>query len=241
MSGHSEVNPLVSNLVKGTSVMGPAIAALRVARDGCSSDQMQLRDSYQAAINALVAPSSPGMPIEQEPKYGIRGNRLFNRASGEVIPSDEPVFIFRARDVNAKAHIAAYGQACLSEEHRAAVASRVLDFTRFAKSHPQRMKQPDTEFTLAFGVGAHANTPPAAEVLPARSKWAWPREGENPEHFWLWRRRIAPAILIVASVLGSVVALSCKSTQHAAEPATKRQPSADKPSASHRHAPGELS
>ena len=36
-----------------------------------------------------------------EPKYQIVGDKIVNRASGEAIPEDEPVIIFRARDVHA--------------------------------------------------------------------------------------------------------------------------------------------
>jgi hypothetical protein len=83
----------------------------------------------------------PDLAIEQEPKYG---GALFNRASGESIPADEPVFIFRARDwysVNVLAH---YGRMLPDGAHRAAVWARVADFKAFAAEHPDRMKEPDT-------------------------------------------------------------------------------------------------
>jgi hypothetical protein len=102
------------------------------------------------------------MKPKQEPKYravtehypendglGIqfRDGYLINRASGERIPDDEPVFIFRARDVFASQAIGYYlgliaGQTPI--EHQNAVRSRVRDFERFAANHPERMKTPDT-------------------------------------------------------------------------------------------------
>lgn len=84
------------------------------------------------------------MKIEQEPKYKAVAGVIYNRASGEPIPDDEPVFIFRARDRNAIAALLRYMDICYDDEHRLAVAKRVVDFQRFAADHPHRMKQPDT-------------------------------------------------------------------------------------------------
>jgi hypothetical protein len=95
-------------------------------------------------INVAAQPQPAGMPVEQEPKYGIRENRLYNRASGEFIPTDEPVFIFRARDVHAAKAIAWYSSLFPSGHHWSAVAYRVEDFEAFARSQPGRMKEPDT-------------------------------------------------------------------------------------------------
>lgn len=82
---------------------------------------------------------------EQEPKYLFDVGRVINRASGEVIPADEPVFIFRARDCHAAAILYEYAMVVGDEEHRAAVLDRVADFERFREHHPERMKEPDTE------------------------------------------------------------------------------------------------
>lgn len=105
-----------------------------------------------AASTALQAPLSEvpeGMPVTQEPKYGIRDNRLFNRASGEVIPEDEPVFIFRARDTHAINILAGYAREVSNAEHASAVWGRVDDFKRFWDANPDRMRQPDTALPAA--------------------------------------------------------------------------------------------
>jgi hypothetical protein len=86
-----------------------------------------------------------GMPISQEPKYGIRENRLYNRASGEFIPFDEPVFIFRARDKLAAGIIRRYAGICNEITHFKAVVARASSFHQFNDDHPERMKEPDTE------------------------------------------------------------------------------------------------
>lgn len=96
------------------------------------------------------------MKPEQDPKYDAfaydvahgeaLSGRLVNRASGQVIPDDEPVFILRARDVHAFELLRCYlgmvddGQAA----HRDAVRARIKDFQMFALDYPERMKRPDS-------------------------------------------------------------------------------------------------
>lgn len=116
-----------------------------------------------ASIHEIVAlqatsPSAPiaegdeqvGLPVTQEPKYTTDGHSIINRASGEAIPHDEPVFIFRARDRHAIMVLDEYCDrlGIYSDEeknaHRKAVIQRIKDFSAFAKQHPDRMKEPDT-------------------------------------------------------------------------------------------------
>lgn len=85
-----------------------------------------------------------GLPAEQEPKYTVDGWNILNRASGKPIPHDEPVFIFRARDVHAREALEAYACELTPGEHRDAVVQRVADFANFAHTYPDRMKEPDT-------------------------------------------------------------------------------------------------
>ena len=99
----------------------------------------------RTARSILGAAPMQSMPPSQEPKYGIRGGQLFNRASKEAIPADEPVFILRARDQFAADTIQFYAELFpLGGEHRVAVAQRWCDFKLFANHHPDRMKYPDT-------------------------------------------------------------------------------------------------
>ena len=80
----------------------------------------------------------------QEPKYGIRDGRIINRHTGEPIPDDEPIFVFRAKDRLAVRILTAYFSAIEDPEHARAMAVRLEDFKRFAREHPERMKDPDT-------------------------------------------------------------------------------------------------
>ena len=84
------------------------------------------------------------MQESQEPKYDVREGRIVNRHSGQPIPDDEPVFIFRAKDRRALTALTAYYAAITNPEHGKAVAVRIESFKAFAAGHPERMREPDT-------------------------------------------------------------------------------------------------
>ena len=100
---------------------------------------------------------APGLPTEQEPKYTVNGTHIVNRATGEVIPHDEPVFIMRAKDRHAQAVLQRYLTLILQSDnatsreqlhdyspHYKAVEIRLRQLRAFADEHPDRMKYPDT-------------------------------------------------------------------------------------------------
>ena len=84
------------------------------------------------------------MLIKQEPKYKAVAGVIYNRATGEPIPDDEPVFILRAKDLNAIDTLEFYRNQCENPEHQAAIARRMDDFKRFADRNLSKMKEPDT-------------------------------------------------------------------------------------------------
>lgn len=86
--------------------------------------------------------------MEQEPKYYFADGKVINRASGEVIPEDEPIFIFRARDRKAVKALRAYADACGKIDQEDVVLSRVKQFEHFARDNPDRMKEPDTDTSI---------------------------------------------------------------------------------------------
>ena len=87
----------------------------------------------------------------QEPKYFFEDGKVFNRASGEQIPEDEPVIVFRARDNHALDVLRFYLSVISNAEHAIAVGKRIDDFAAFKAAHPDRMKEPDTQISLDFG------------------------------------------------------------------------------------------
>lgn len=81
----------------------------------------------------------------KDSKYGIRGEGvLFNRQSGELIPEDEPVFLFRARDVHAVEALAHYHNTCEDEEHREAINRRIAEFIVWQQQNDNLMHEPTT-------------------------------------------------------------------------------------------------
>ena len=72
----------------------------------------------------------------------MRDGRIVNRASGEAIPDEEPIFVLRAKDRLAVRTLTAYFSAIEDPEHARAVATRLEDFKRFAREHPERMEDP---------------------------------------------------------------------------------------------------
>lgn len=85
------------------------------------------------------------MNAYQEPKYEIRGDKLVNRQSGEAIPEDEPIIVFRARDKHAAELLVIYARMCQDPQHQEAARRRAAQFSNWASIHPDRMKEPDTK------------------------------------------------------------------------------------------------
>lgn len=75
-------------------------------------------------------------------RFDCKTNRFVNRVSGEEIPDDEPVMIFRARDVHALLMVQVYQMRVKDAHHKQAVQDVVDAFERFQKEHPERMKEP---------------------------------------------------------------------------------------------------
>jgi hypothetical protein len=80
----------------------------------------------------------------QDPKYSFASGRLVNSATLQPIPEDEPVFMLRGRDVHALDTLWPYLDACPPGPQRDAIRASIVRFERFAKEHPDRMKEPDT-------------------------------------------------------------------------------------------------
>lgn len=108
---------------------------------------------------ALVEPSEPtglpggelthdwGLPLSQETKYDVdaRG-RLVNRVSGESIPDDEPVMIFRAKDARSIPILQGYVdqlQAAGLTIAAATAAATLERFVAFQNSHADRVRDPN--------------------------------------------------------------------------------------------------
>ena len=138
-------------------VMGEPVAYAAFNKHGDPTRIVKRRDGWCKFALYVTPPTSiaaaeleslrngvAGLDSAQEPKYTTDGTSVINRASGEAIPSDEPVFIFRARDKYALSALTAYVDALPQGIHRGAVMSRIADFLAFSENHSDRMKEPDT-------------------------------------------------------------------------------------------------
>jgi hypothetical protein len=80
--------------------------------------------------------------MAEDRKFKFENGRFVNRVSGEAIPDDEPVIIFRARDRHALAVLDFYRSLADDEHHRRAITDRINEFYAFAQEHADRMKEP---------------------------------------------------------------------------------------------------
>ena len=81
----------------------------------------------------------------QDPKYGIKDNRLVIMATGEPIPHDEPIFLLRGQDRHLLPTLADYRMRCKDNTHVAAVEQREDAIWHWQKRNIDRLKEPDTD------------------------------------------------------------------------------------------------
>jgi hypothetical protein len=72
---------------------------------------------------------------------------LVKTATGEPIPDDEPLFLFRGRDIHAISVLNFYRDVCALDPactnwQVEGVAAAIREFRRFQEVHPERMKVP---------------------------------------------------------------------------------------------------
>jgi hypothetical protein len=78
----------------------------------------------------------------EDRKFKFEDGRFINRVSGEAIPDDEPVILFRARDRKAVQTLRFYRGLCDDEHHKRAVTDRINEFEAYQALNPQRVKEP---------------------------------------------------------------------------------------------------
>lgn len=85
------------------------------------------------------------MKESQEPKYYVNAHaKICNRSTLSVIPDDEPIFIFRAKDKNALTMLEVYQRLCADKNHQDVIGKRIQDFKEFRDKNPELMKEPDS-------------------------------------------------------------------------------------------------
>lgn len=80
-------------------------------------------------------------------KYHIENDQIVKTTTGEVLPEDEPLILFRGKDSLLRRLMAFYGDLCRShgspQEMLDLVDQSLYGFEKFAEEHPERMKVPD--------------------------------------------------------------------------------------------------
>jgi len=80
--------------------------------------------------------------MAEDRKFKFEGGRFVNRVSGEPIPDDEPVIIFRARDRHSVRVLEFYLGLAEDDHHRAAIMDRIEEFETYRNNNPGKVKEP---------------------------------------------------------------------------------------------------
>jgi hypothetical protein len=119
----------------------------------------------------------------QDRKFAFRDGQFVNRVSGEPIPLDEPVIIFRARDNHSLPILREYLTMASDPHHRQAIKDRMGEFAAWRADHPDRVKEPGITHHIRLNDPTHT------------------REGEEER-----------AAVAIAKVLGIDLQEACGST-----------------------------
>lgn len=125
----------------------------------------------------------------EDKKFKFEDGKFVNRVSGEAIPDDEPVILFRARDWHAIQVLEFYLSLAGDEHHRKAIAERLGDFKAFRDAFPARMKEPGITRDFKEDVPITEDFIPGvlAEMEHQVRRWgtAHDRGKEPADWFWL--------------------------------------------------------
>ncbi len=80
--------------------------------------------------------------MSEDRKFKFENGQFVNRISGEAIPDDEPVIIFRARDRHAVEVLKHYLGLATDPHHREAICDRINEFQKWRHVNESRMKEP---------------------------------------------------------------------------------------------------
>jgi hypothetical protein len=91
--------------------------------------------------------TSVGVKMRQiDLKYHTDGTAIIKSTNGQVVPEEEPMILFRARDWLAVPLLEYYRKLCVADgcnDHQMGlVDQRIQEFKTFIQNYPERMKQP---------------------------------------------------------------------------------------------------
>lgn len=89
--------------------------------------------------------------MAEDRKFKFENGKFVNRISGEEIPDDEPVIIFRARDRHALSVLHYYYEHVNDPHHAEAIQDRIREFSDFKRNNPGAMKEPGITHQIRLG------------------------------------------------------------------------------------------
>ncbi|HWT40096.1 MAG TPA: hypothetical protein VN081_02390 [Dongiaceae bacterium] len=116
-------------------------------------DEHKLVQAFAAFERDILAGQSVG-DGGQDRKFAFRNGQFVNRVSGEPIPNDEPIIIFRARDRHAEHVLREYLSMATDEHHREAIRDRMSEFAAYRAAHPERIKEPGITHEITLNSAA---------------------------------------------------------------------------------------
>lgn len=79
-------------------------------------------------------------------KFHVEGDQIIKTSSGETVPENEPLILFRARDYLALPMLRYYRHLCVADGcndyQMAALDGVITRFEQYAVDHPEMIKQP---------------------------------------------------------------------------------------------------
>jgi hypothetical protein len=103
--------------------------------------------------------------MAEDRKFKFENGQFVNRKSGEAIPVDEPVILFRARDRHAYDVLRAYLTMASDPHHREAIKDMMALFADYQQRHPDRMKEPGITRDIDLLADAQPKTHPLDAVI----------------------------------------------------------------------------
>lgn len=126
-------------LIVADEFYGPGVPLNEEAWDHCER-------AAKAILGRLTPSDQAGGAQEggqdRKFRYDVALGQFVNRMSGEPIPKDEPIVIFRARDNHILSVLKPYLFAVQDAHHKAAVNDRIEEVVAYRQAHPERLKEP---------------------------------------------------------------------------------------------------
>jgi hypothetical protein len=147
----------INEMAAGVGDIFPNDATAVVAIGQTASAALDALDARLASVSSASAEGDG-----QDRKFAFRNGQFVNRVSGEPIPHDEPVIIFRARDNHSLPVLREYLTMASDPHHRQAIKDRMGEFAAWRAEHPDRVKEP--------GITHHIRLNHTPEPVPATNQ-----------------------------------------------------------------------